>query len=109
MIALSKDDVDSTAAHKHRDGLSMTLLSDSELEIIQQYGVEHHRAIEASNAVVNLFGVRAGMAPSIKTMAIPTTLLIDEEGVVRWIDQTDDYRMRSHNERILQKVKELFG
>jgi hypothetical protein len=42
-------------------------------------------------------------------MAIPTTLLIDEEGIVRWIDQTDDYRLRSHNERILEVVESTFG
>ncbi len=86
VIALSKDDVETAAAHKQRDGLSMALLSDPELRVIQQYGVEHHKAIEVSTGMVNLFGVRAGLAPSIKTMAIPTTLLIDEEGLIRWID-----------------------
>ena len=109
MIALSKDDVETTAEHKRQDGLSMALLSDPELNVIRQYGVEHHKAIEVSGATVNLFGIRAGFTPSIKTMAIPTTLLIDEEGTVRWIDQTDDYRMRSHNERILEKVGEVFS
>jgi hypothetical protein len=41
-------------------------------------------------------------------MAIPTSLLVDENGVIRWIDQTDDYRLRSSNERVLQAVSEAF-
>jgi peroxiredoxin len=109
LVALSKDSVEATAAHKIRDGLSMQLLADPTLKVIRQYGVEHHKAIEVSTGKMNLFGVHLAMVPSIKTMAIPTTLLIDEEGIVRWIDQTDDYRLRSHNERILQVVQATFA
>ena len=50
-----------------------------------------------------------GIIPAVKTMAIPTTLLVDEEGVVRWIDQTDDYRMRSDPDRVFGAVQEAFG
>jgi peroxiredoxin len=109
VIALSKDSVETAAIHKVRDDLSMPLLADPKLKVIRQYGVEHHKAIEVSTGKVNLFGVHLAMVPSIKTMAIPTTLLIDEEGIVRWIDQTDDYRLRSHNERILQTVGSMFA
>jgi peroxiredoxin len=109
VIALSKDSVEVAAVHKQRDALSMTVLADPALEIIRQYGVEHQKALEVSTGKVNMFGVHLATVPSIKTMAIPTSLLIDEDGVIRWIDQTDDYRLRSHNERILQAVKEAFG
>ena len=109
VIALSKDDVNTAAAHRKRDSLSMPLLSDPDLKVIRQYGVEHHKAIEVSTGMVNLFGVHGGLSPSIKTMAIPTTLLIDEDGIIRWIDQTDDYRLRSHNERVLQAVETAFA
>lgn len=105
VIALSKDSVETAATHKQRDGLSMTLLADPTLGVIRQYGLEHHKALEASTGKVNLFGVHLAMVPSIKTMAIPTSLLIDEGGIIRWIDQTDDYRIRSHNERVLQAVE----
>ena len=109
VIALSKDDVETAAAHKQRDGISMPLLADPPLKVIRQYGVEHHKAIEVSTGKVNLFGVHLAMVPSVKTMAIPTSLLIDEEGIVRWIDQTDDYRLRSSNDRVMQAVRETFG
>ena len=109
LIALSKDSVETAATHKRRDGISMPLLADPTLKVIRQYGVEHHKAIEASTGKINLFGVHIAAVPSLKTMAIPTSLLIDEDGIVRWIDQTDDYRLRSHNERVLQAVKEAFA
>lgn len=97
VFALSKDDVETAAAHGKRDGLTITLLSDPSLDVIRQYGVEHHKALEL------------GGRPSFKTMAIPTTLLVDESGVIRWIDQADDYRVRSNDDRILEAVKSAFG
>lgn len=109
VIALSKDSVEIAASHKRRDGISMTLLADPTLKVIRRYGVEHHKAIEVSTGKVNLFGVHLAAVPSIKTMAIPTTLLIDEDGIIRWIDQTDDYRIRSHNEWVLQAVEAAFS
>ena len=109
VIALSKDTVEASAAHMRRGGISMPLLADPELEVIRRYGVEHHRALEASTGKFSVAGVHLAMVPSIKTMAIPTSLLIDEDGVIRWIDQTDDYRLRSSNERVLQAVRATFG
>ena len=109
MIALSKDSVEDAAMQKRRDGLSMQLLSDPELEVIRLYGVEHHKAIEASTGRFTLFGIPLALVLSIKTMAIPTTLLIDEEGIIRWIDQADDYRLRSDNERVISAVAKAFG
>ena len=50
-----------------------------------------------------------GFTPSFKTMAIPTSLLVDENGIIVWIDQADDYRLRSDNARVLQAVEAAFG
>lgn len=109
LIALSKDTVEEAATHKTRDGLSMTLLADPKLDVIRQYGVEHHKALGFKTGTFTLFGIPLALTPSFKTMAIPTSLLIDEHGVIRWIDQSDDYRLRSSNERVLQAVREAFG
>ena len=109
LVALSKDTVEEAATHKTRDGLSLTLLSDSSLDVIRLYGVEHHKALGFTTGSFTLFGIPLALIPSYKTMAIPTSLLVDEDGVIRWIDQTDDYRLRSNNERVLQAVNEAFG
>ena len=109
VVALSKDTVKEAATHKVRDELSLTLLSDPKLEVIRQYGVEHHKALGFTTGSLKLFGIPFAFTPSFKTMAIPTSLLVDENGVIRWIDQTDDYRLRSSEDRVLRAVKSAFS
>jgi hypothetical protein len=41
----------------------------------------------------------------IVPLAIPTTILVDRSGTVRWIDQADDYQKRSHPERVLAALR----
>jgi len=108
VIALSKDTVDEAAIHKERDQLKMTLLSDEKLKVIKQYGLEHHKAFGFNTGRFKMFGIPLALRPSFKAMAIPTSLIIDEKGVIKWIDQTDDYRLRSSEERILEAVKAVF-
>lgn len=109
IIALSKDSPADAARHRERDGISLRLLCDPELEVIRDYGLEHHKAIEFSKGSFSLFGLPLALVPSFETMAIPTTLLVDEEGIIRWIDQSEDYRLRSAEGRILDEVRRAFG
>lgn len=107
-VALSKDNVEEAAIQKDRDELTFRLLSDPKLEVIRQYGVEHHKALGLTTGKYIFFGIPLSFSPSFKTMAIPTSLLIDENGVIQWIDQADDYRIRSNEDRVLQAVKSAF-
>ena len=109
LVALSKDTVEEAAIHKSRDGLKMPLLSDANLDVIRLYGVEHHKALGSTTGTFTLFGLPLAFTPSFTTMAIPTTLLIDEDGVIRLIDQTDDYRLRSGEDRVLEALRGAFG
>jgi len=111
VLALSKDTPEQAAIHKSRDGLSIPLLSDPDLKVIRAYGVEHHKALgQTKNPKFTLGGIPLGLAPfKFEAMAVPTTLLIDETGTIRWVDQTDDYRLRSSNQRVLDAVKAAFG
>ena len=110
IVALSKDDARAAAVQEKRDGLDrITLLADPGLDVIRLYGVEHHKALNFTTNSFSIGGVPLSMTPSFKTMAIPTSLLIDESGVIRWIDQTDDYRLRSAPEVIREAVRTSFG
>ena len=109
IVALSKDSQTEAAHHKQRDQLSFTLLSDPALVVIKLYGLEHHKALEFSKARFSLLGNPLALVPSIKKMAIPTSLLIDEKGVIRWIDQSEDYRLRSSEDHVLAAVQSVFG
>lgn len=105
LFALSKDTPEAAARHRARDGLTFTLLCDPELRVIRQFGLEHKQALQmAEGRRVTLFGMEVGTQPEFRSMAIPTTLLIDEQGAICWIDQTDDYRVRSQPERVLSEI-----
>ncbi len=108
VVALSKDSVEEAAIHKERDQLSLKLLSDSKLEVIRQYGVEHHKALNFTTGKFMIGSIPLALTPSFKTMAIPTSLLVDENGIIRWIDQADDYRIRSNGDRVFEAVKSVF-
>lgn len=111
IIAISGDTVEQANLHVKRDVLPITLLSDPTLNIVRQYGVEHHKALGSdSKKVFKLFGLSVpGGFVSYRSMAIPTTLLIDEQGIVRWIDQSDDYRLRASKDKVLGAVKRIFS
>jgi alkyl hydroperoxide reductase subunit AhpC len=109
VVALSKDNVEESAIHKSRDQLTLTLLADPKLEVIRQYGVEHHKALNFTTGTFMIGGIPLALTPSFKTMAIPTTLLVDESGVIQWVDQSDDYRVRSDDSRVREAVNSAFG
>jgi len=109
IVALSKDSPADALKHRERDGISLQLLSDPKLEVIRDYGVEHHKALEFSKGGFSLFGLPLALVPSFQTMAIPTTLLVDEDGIIQWLDQSEDYRLRSAEDRILAEVRKAFG
>ena len=109
IIALSKDSPADAKLHRERDGLKLQLLCDPDLEVIRDYGLEHHKAVEFSTGRFTVFGIPLALVPSVKTMAIPTTVLVDEHGIVRWIDQSEDYRIRSAEDRISAEVERAFA
>lgn len=107
VLALSKDSLEDVQKHKKRDGLALRLLSDADLSIIKAYGLEHQKALEFQT--FTLFGLPLGYPSGSKSMAIPTSILVDEEGIIRWIDQADDYRIRGDESRLLAALEEAFG
>jgi peroxiredoxin len=106
-VAISKDTVEDAAAHKERDSLSFTILSDPDLEVIENYGLIHRNGFEFVTRFV--FGLALGYPTGFKRMAIPTTLLIDEHGTIRWIDQAEDYRLRGDESRIEGALRHVWG
>ncbi|MFK7986710.1 MAG: peroxiredoxin family protein [Sandaracinaceae bacterium] len=109
VVALSKDTVEEAAVHRRRDGVTATLLSDPNLEVIRRFGVEHHKALNMKTGMFKVFGIPLGLHVSFDAMAIPTTLLINEDGIVVWVDQAEDYRIRSQRDRVLAAVNDAFG
>jgi peroxiredoxin len=110
ILALSGDTPQQEKAHVERDKLNFTLLSDPTLAIVKQYGVEHHKAVGwESNNIKTIFGLSMSFSMlQYRSMPIPTSILIDENGIIKWIDQSDDYRLRASQEKIVAAIKHSF-
>ena len=74
-------------------GLTFPLLSDPEEKVIRPYDVLH---------------IRGG--PKGVNIARPAEFLIDPTGVVRWVNLTDDIRVRARGDEVLREADRLgFG
>ncbi len=78
-----------------KHGAKAVMLSDHDLAVTRQYGLE--------NTAPKL------KPPGVPGLPIPTTILADAEGVVRWIDQADDYQIRSEPDRVLTALEKGLG
>lgn len=94
MVTVSPDTVAEVDAMKRKHGFGMRMLSDESLAVTELYNLKHDKAIAGAPG-------RKIMRP----LAIPTAILVDAEGIVRWVDQADDYRIRSDADRVLAAVK----
>ena len=78
---------------KHR--LGATMLSDRDLDVTDRFGLR--------NA-----GLHSGPPPPIaaKALPVPTSLLVDGDGRVLWMDQSENYQRRSDPDYVLAALRE---
>lgn len=108
VVAISSDSPAAARLHRGRDDLArVELVADPQLEAIGAIGAIHRRGLPFRTASV--FGVPLGYPQRPRKMAIPTSILVDEDGIVRWIDQADDYRMRGDRARVEAALAAAFG
>ncbi len=96
MVAISPDTPAELARMKRRRNLGMVLLSDEKLVVADLYNVRHDRAL-------------APVRGPLRALVIPTTVLVDGAGIVRWTDQTSDYRVRSDAARVMDRIAGALG
>ena len=70
-------------------GYTFTILADTDRAVIRKYDLLH-----------------AGGGPT-GDIARPAEFLLDADGVVRWVNLTDDYRVRARAEDILATIDRL--
>jgi peroxiredoxin len=110
IIALSVDTASDAKAHRQRDKLNLMLLSDPDLKVIRQYGIEHIQALAGvTKTIKEVLGLPLPLKMERRSIAIPTSLLVDEHGVIQWIDQSEDYRLRADSELVIEQVVKAFG
>ena len=74
------DNPEQLRAGHPKHGLGATMLADPRLDVADLYGLRNQR-------------IQTG--PPGRPQPVPTTILADAEGVIRWIDQSEDYQRRS--------------
>ncbi|TNE51687.1 MAG: redoxin domain-containing protein [Deltaproteobacteria bacterium] len=109
VIALSKDHPNAARRHQNEDRLDFVLLCDPDLTIIREMGLLHEGALEFQTFFFGPIRFPIGWPTGFKRMAIPTTLLLDEEHNVQWIDQAEDYRIRGDAQRTEAALQHVFG
>ena len=68
-------------------GYTYPFLSDAKAEVIRRYGVLHPRG-----------------GPDGQDIARPAEFLVDATGTIRWVNLTDDIRVRARPENALRAV-----
>ena len=71
-------------------GYTFTFLSDPNAEVIRRYDLVH-----------------AGAGKSGQDIARPAEFLLDSSGTVRWVNLTQDFRVRARPEQMIEAARLL--
>ena len=71
-------------------GYTFLFLSDPKAEVIRSYGVLH-----------------PGAGENGRDIARPAEFLVDTAGAIRWVNLTDDIRVRARPEIVLEAIDEM--
>ncbi len=96
MVTVSTDTDTEIRLGRKLHGLKATMLADPKLRIIDLFGLR--------NKNLNNFRL-----PGRPGLPVPTTLLVDERGLVVWKDQASDYARRSDPEVIKLALSNCFS
>jgi peroxiredoxin len=89
-VAISVDSPEQSETLRRKAGYTFTFLSDPNTEVIGRYGIVHKGAGVTGHDV-----------------ARPAEFLIDRSGVVRWVNLTEDLRVRARPEQLLDAARGL--
>ncbi len=89
-VAISVDAPDVSGDLRRKAGYTFTFLSDPKADVIRRYDVLH-----------------AGAGIDGQDIARPAEFLLDSSGIIRWVNLTEDLRVRARPEQIIEAAKAL--
>jgi peroxiredoxin len=92
VVGISVDPPDINQRQSQKLGYTFPLLSDPKAEVIRRYDVLH-----------------PGAGPKSANIARPAEFLIDSNGVVRWVNLTENIAVRARPEQVLKAFDEMGG
>lgn len=90
VVAISVDSSEDSRKLCQSRGYTFPFLSDPKAEVIRRFGVLHPRA---------------GM--NDQDIARPAEFLVDAAGTIRWVNLTDDIRVRARPENVLKAIDSM--
>ena len=96
-MTVSTDHPEEIQAERHLHGLQAIMLSDPDLVVTDAFGLRNQAFHSAP--------------PSDDTEAlpIPTSLLVDSDGTVLWVDMSENYQRRSGPDVVLKALQAHLG
>ena len=108
LVAISPQTSDGSLSTLEKNGLTFTVLSDPGNEIAKVAGILTGPSDEARAAQLQLgLDLTAVNADGTTGLPMPTTIIVDAERVIRWIDVHPDYTTRSEPDQILAALDAL--
>jgi peroxiredoxin len=90
VVGISVDPPDVNKRQSQKLGYTFPLLSDPEAKVIRRYDVLH-----------------PGAGPKGADIARPAEFLLDLNGIVRWVNLTDNIAVRARPEQMLEAANQL--
>jgi peroxiredoxin len=108
LIALSPQKPDGSLTMAEKNQLTFVVASDPANALARRLGILNPQPSEEARAAARAAGVDVAGANIDGTddLPMPTTLVIDRDGVIRWADVHPDYSMRSEPGDIIAAVTE---
>lgn len=91
LLAVSVDPPAASEALRRRLDCDFTFLSDTQGKVLDLLGIRH----------------RGGRTADGSDVAYPTQILVDREGIVRWIYESENYRVRARPQDVFEAIDHL--
>ena len=90
VVGISVDPPDINQRQSQKLGYTFPLLSDPNAKVIRRYDVLH-----------------PGVGPKGEDIARPAEFLLDSNGIVRWVNLTENIAVRARPEQVLEALNQL--
>jgi peroxiredoxin len=108
LVAISPQAPDGSLSMQEKNALSFTVLSDPGNQIAKAIGIVTGPSDDAGAAQLHLgLDLTAVNADGTTSLPMPTTLIVDGDHVVRWVDVHLDYTTRAEPKEILAALDAL--
>jgi peroxiredoxin len=110
LIAISPQTPDGSLSTQETKELTFTVLSDAGNQIGGQLGILTGPSEAARAAQMQLgLDLTKVNADGTTTLPMPTVIIVDADGVIRWIDVHRDYTTRTEPAQVMQAITQTTG